>query len=309
MIAVSSPYPLTHFKGNSVSANRIAQVVNGTAVHGEPPANATCLIAIHARRSGEVIKNFAGRGPLIVNLAGTDLYRDVPAGDPVSFRSMELADVLTVAQDSSVNDVPAQFRDKVRVCRKSVNLSLPDPRPKRESDLITQVNHLRHVKDPFLPLEAIDLGDHDCRLVHIGGALNEGMKDRAIEESDRRENYEWLGNIPREKVLDWLCRSRVTINPALMEGGSNAVAEAIMCGTPVLASDIPGNRGMLGSDYPGYFPVGDSSSLSKLISRVLSEDPFTSELQSAVMARQPLFTAEQERASWAAVLAEVGVED
>ena len=30
-------------------------------------------------------------------------------------------------------------------------------------------------------------------------------------------------------------------------------------GVPVLASDISGNRGMLGEDYAGYFPAGDAA--------------------------------------------------
>jgi glycosyltransferase involved in cell wall biosynthesis len=38
-----------------------------------------------------------------------------------------------------------------------------------------------------------------------------------------------------------------------MEGGANVIIEAVCAGVPVLASDIGGNRGMLGDDYAGYF--------------------------------------------------------
>ena len=43
--------------------------------------------------------------------------------------------------------------------------------------------------------------------------------------------------------------------------------EAVASGTPVLASRIDGNVGMLGADYAGYFPWGDADALAALILR------------------------------------------
>ena len=45
------------------------------------------------------------------------------------------------------------------------------------------------------------------------------------------------------------------------------IMEAVTAGTPVLASRIDGNIGMLGEDYEGYFPVGDAAALAALIGR------------------------------------------
>ena len=41
--------------------------------------------------------------------------------------------------------------------------------------------------------------------------------------------------------MEWLCRSVATVNSSWMEGGPNAVTEAILAGTPVLASRVEGN--------------------------------------------------------------------
>ena len=49
-----------------------------------------------------------------------------------------------------------------------------------------------------------------------------------------------------------------------MEGSANAVSEAMVAGLPVLASDISGNRGLLG-EHEGYFPVGDEVALAALL--------------------------------------------
>ncbi len=53
-----------------------------------------------------------------------------------------------------------------------------------------------------------------------------------------------------------LSRVHLLVQSSVMEGGANAVAEALAAGVPVIASRIAGNVGMLGENYPGYCPVG-----------------------------------------------------
>ena len=46
---------------------------------------------------------------------------------------------------------------------------------------------------------------------------------------------------------------------SVSEGGANVDFRGRRrAGVPVLASRMDGNVGLLGSDYPGYFPVGDT---------------------------------------------------
>ena len=52
-----------------------------------------------------------------------------------------------------------------------------------------------------------------------------------------------------------------------MEGGANVVSEAIAVGVPVVGVAHPGSVGLLGEDYPGYFPVGDTEGLAALLRR------------------------------------------
>ena len=59
-----------------------------------------------------------------------------------------------------------------------------------------------------------------------------------------------------------------------MEGGANVIVEAVTAGTPVVASRIPGNVGMLGRDYRGYFEPGDARGLARLLVRALEEPAF-----------------------------------
>jgi glycosyltransferase involved in cell wall biosynthesis len=51
---------------------------------------------------------------------------------------------------------------------------------------------------------------------------------------------------------------------------------------PVLASRIPGNVGLLGGGYPGYYPVEDDVALARLITRAASERGFYRRLKDHV---------------------------
>jgi glycosyltransferase involved in cell wall biosynthesis len=82
-----------------------------------------------------------------------------------------------------------------------------------------------------------------------------------------------------------------------MEGGANVIIEAVTAGVPVLASDIAGNRGMLGDDYAGYFAMGDSDALARMIDRAQTDPAFYARLQTQCNARAALFAPAREQAA------------
>ena len=73
------------------------------------------------------------------------------------------------------------------------------------------------------------------------------------------------------------------------------IIEAVTSGVPVLASDIEGNRGMLGDDYEGYFPVGDAAALAGLVDRSIADPAWYAQLRAQCARRAELFTPEAER--------------
>ena len=78
-----------------------------------------------------------------------------------------------------------------------------------------------------------------------------------------------------------------------------------MAGTPVLATSIAGIVGMLGDDYPGYFPVGDTHRLTELLIRCEESGAYYSSLARACKQRRPLFTPERERQDWDRLIREL----
>jgi glycosyltransferase involved in cell wall biosynthesis len=87
-----------------------------------------------------------------------------------------------------------------------------------------------------------------------------------------------------------------------MEGGAHVVMEAVRRGTPVLASRISGNIGMLGEDYRGSFAPGDARALATLLKRARDEPAMLPDLSAQCAARAPLFDPARERATLRAVL-------
>ena len=82
------------------------------------------------------------------------------------------------------------------------------------------------------------------------------------------------------------------------------ISEAVVDGTPVIASRIPGSVGLLGENYLGYFPVGDTGTLARLLVRAESDSGFYRRLQSHTERLAPLFRPAEERARWKKLLAE-----
>jgi glycosyltransferase involved in cell wall biosynthesis len=89
-----------------------------------------------------------------------------------------------------------------------------------------------------------------------------------------------------------------------MEGGAHVVIEAVRSGTPVLASRIDGNVGLLGEDHAGYFPVGDGAALAALLQRCRDDPAMLLGLQRQCDARAARLHPSRERATLLALVAE-----
>jgi putative glycosyltransferase (TIGR04348 family) len=257
------------------------------------------LIALHARRSHASARAFreahSGK-PLIVTLTGTDLYKDLPAS-PEARASLELADRLVVLQDAAPAELPAAARRKARVVYQSSDTKLRHAPPAKRFRMVI-VGHLREEKDPFRAALAVQLvKDKDIEIVQIGGALSDAMKTQAEAWAAREPRYRWLGSVPHARALQWIAKSHLVVVSSVMEGGANVIAEAARIGTPVLASKVSGNVGMLGRRYPGFFPLHDEKALAALIFKAMRDPDYRQRLKAGLRQRRWLFAPAQERRS------------
>lgn len=90
-----------------------------------------------------------------------------------------------------------------------------------------------------------------------------------------------------------------------MEGSANVLSEAIASSVPVVASKIPGLIGTLGKNYPGYFPVGDTRRLARLLYKTETNHPFYRRLKACGRRLLPLSSPTRERSAWRKLLNEL----
>jgi putative glycosyltransferase (TIGR04348 family) len=268
--------------------------------------DADLLIALHARRSADSVAAWRAvhpERPLLLALTGTDLYRDIHI-DASAQRSLALADALIVLNDLGPRQLPAEHRAKCHVVLQSCSGRRTLPHTPRHLRAL-MVGHLRGEKDPQTYFAAARLlaRRDDILFDHIGNALDPALGAEAAALAAAQPNYRWLGGLPHAAVRGHIQRAHVLVHASRMEGGAHVVIEAVRSSTPVLASRIDGNLGLLGEDYPGVFEPGDVVGLAALLQRARDDAAMLPALQTRLAQRAPLFSPEAESAALAGLVA------
>jgi putative glycosyltransferase (TIGR04348 family) len=275
------------------------------------------MLALHARRSAGAIEAWAqahGSRGLAVVLTGTDLYGDILT-DVRAQRSLELASRLVVLQELGPEALPPHARHKARVIFQST--SARQALEKTSRRLVgVMVGHLREAKSPQTLFEAARLlkDRDDIHLRHIGEASDARWAAQADATARDCPNYRWLRGMPHAATRLAIQRAHVLVHTSAMEGGAHVIMEAVHSGTPVLASKVPGNIGMLGADYEGYFAHGGAAQLAAQLARCQDEQrrfadapdrTWLARLRAQCDRRAPLFAPEAERAALLQLLQEL----
>jgi putative glycosyltransferase (TIGR04348 family) len=313
-IALITPArPVAH-SGNRNTAMRWATLLRElghrvrvmTAWDGQ---RADAMIALHARRSHDSIAGFTAKfpeRPLIVVLTGTDLYKDI-RDDAKARLSLELATRLVVLQDEGTKELLPRLRRKARVIYQSTSPAAKSAPVKSVFEICIS-GHLREVKDPFRLAAAMAHlpAKSRIRAVQIGGAMNVKSAREARCWMRLEPRYDWIGELPHGAARRRLSRARLMVISSIMEGGANVITEALAAGVPIIASRMPGNIGMLGRDYAGYFPVGNERALARLLWRAETDPRFYDRLKRQCSARRALTRAAREKKALRMLLQEVG---
>ncbi|OZA30019.1 MAG: glycosyl transferase family 1 [Hydrogenophilales bacterium 17-61-9] len=311
-IALITPYGRQHRNGNWHTAARWAHFLReaGHTVRvqvewdGRP---ADLMLALHARRSFASIRAFAEKfpsRPLVLTLTGTDLYRDIHE-DSDAQQALEWAHRIIILQARGPDELAAHLVAKTRIIYQSAPDSVRLPPPANTFEVLV-IGHLRAEKDPFRAALATAYlpAQSQIKITHLGSALSEEMAETAKMAQNKLPRWVWAGNVTHPSVLKRLSRAHLLVISSVMEGGANVICEALAADVPVLASGIPGNIGMLGEDYPGYFPVGDERQLARLLWAAENDLDFYASLSRHARNRRGLMRPEMEASRLRQVMAE-----
>lgn len=266
---------------------------------------AECLVGLHAAKSAASIIAFRERNPnkrIVLVLTGTDVYRDIRKNGPAK-RALQIADVLVTLQPDAIGELPRTLRSKAVAIIQS---AAPAARRRRTQGAFTicVLGHLRYEKDPMRAAYALRTLPHDLnvRVVQAGRILDQRYEDAAAREIIRNARYDFRGELSRTAARRLLAGTDLLVQSSRMEGGANAICEAIATGVPVVASRVSGNVGILGRNYPGLYQVGNTTALAALLRRAATSATFYAKLQAACGALKPLVSPARERRLWAALL-------
>jgi putative glycosyltransferase (TIGR04348 family) len=328
-IVIVTPAPPDSRYGNRITAVRWARIlrrlgnrVSISQMYDAEPCD--LLVALHARKSHSSVITFRRHNPsapIIVALTGTDLYRDIRTNHRAQ-ESLDVANRIVVLQPKATEGLRQSWRKKTRVIYQSVEDSQTSTsaqsnsakRRQNNADAKTNGNfdvcviaHLRAVKDPFrTAMAARSLPDSSkVRVLQIGGAMTAAMAKRALKEMDTNERYRWLNEQPQSRVRSILSKSSLCVLSSRIEGGANVLSEAIAARVPIIASRVDGNEGILGKDYPGYFEVGNTKHLARLLTRAETSPEFLQNLKASTKRLAVLVDPSREEQAWSDLISEI----
>ena len=237
--------------------------------------------------------------PVVVTLHGSDVAGAVVAGPPLGPAvrgALALADALACVSDALADEVrramgpdthvrvlpngydDALFRlpahdtaDRPETAGDHVGeVTDDDAHPGRDLGILF-VGALRSVKnvdlllDVYLTTPAL----HDLPLTIIGDGPLRASLERTAVASPAGRAVRFLGELGRAEVADAMRRARALVLPSTREGYGAVAAEALACGTPVVASRVGALPEIVANDAAGILvPPDDPVALAEALARM-----------------------------------------
>ncbi len=196
---------------------------------------------------------------------------EYPFGKMIEFLGLKKAEKVIVTIKTT-RDYVEKYIDgnKIEKIPNSVDTGLFKPiniksGKKRRVIFIGRLNKIKNLHNLIKAFS--DIGS-DAELVFVGyGKEKEGLEKYAKKMGI---NLIFRGVVPRERIPIELNQSDVFILPSFSEGQPKVLLEAMSCGLPCIASDIPSLREIIKDGFNGFLCKTDSESIKSCIKDVLN---------------------------------------
>lgn len=215
---------------------------------------------------------------LYVNLAERLVprcYRDVPTmtGSPsarAELMSLGLRDVVDVGE--------------------GVDLSgyAPPAAGERDPDLLLYLGRIKKYKglDALLHTVAALVARHPGIRLEVAGSGDDVPRLQDLARTlGISERVRFLGRVTEEEKISLYRRASVALNSSLKEGWGLTSIEANGCGTPVVASNVPGLCDSVRDGETGFLvPFGDHAAMAERVGRILSDPALAAGMRESCLA-------------------------
>jgi D-inositol-3-phosphate glycosyltransferase len=211
------------------------------------------------------------------------------------------ADLIVASTEDEAEDwrwLYASHPDRVRVVAPGVDLLAfrPEARPYAKRRLgyagrsvVLFVGRLERLKGVDVLLRAVALLPSelrsDLRVVVIGRDAGDADESetarlrRLVGELGLREQVEFLGSVPHDRLPVYYSAADVCVMPSHSESFGLVALEAQACGCPVLAAAVSGLQSVVRDESTGFLVPGhDPASYASRLHRLLSEPELSEQM-------------------------------
>lgn len=115
-----------------------------------------------------------------------------------------------------------------------------------------------------------------------GEGPEQSLLEQFVHEQSMQDRVRFVGKVARTDMHTWMQSADALVLPSASEGRPNVVLEALACGLPVIATDIPGTRELISNGHNGLlFEVGDAGQLREKILALVEQPDLARRLAAA----------------------------
>jgi len=179
------------------------------------------------------------------------------------------------------------------------------PGPSATTPLVAAVGRLMPAKGfPSLvrALAEVRRAVPEVELVIVGEGYERERIEGTIREFDAESWVTMPGRLSDDAIVDLYRRAWVVASASRAEGWGMTLTEAAACGTPAVATDIPGHRDAVAQNETGLL-VEREADMAGAITRLLTDEQLRRRMGEAATSRSDLFRWERTAYETLAVLA------
>ena len=176
----------------------------------------------------------------------------------------------------------------ITVVHPGVDLKALTPAAKAEDPLVCYVGRLKEYKSVDVLVNAFKevLTQLPCaKLVIAGDGEEREALEKLVQQLGITRAVRFVGKIQEAEKRALLQKAWVAVNPSFMEGWGITTIEANACGTPVVASAVPGLKDSVRNPHTGFLvPYGSTKAFSEKIATLLTNKTIRTQMEANALA-------------------------